>query len=99
MVAQNQEIIIPKVSHQPWLLVFVQGEALEVVISQASMGNIRKLGEREKPLFLRGNCHTIERVRMEHTHRILTSCVNAAVDDESRRVDLVLGVHDLVDVD
>ena len=87
---------MPQVRLQPYLLLFIQRHAFVVVIGQAAQHEQRLLGDRQNAVLLAGHAHSRRGVGVQYTTGIMAHLMHRAMDGETRRVDFIGRVHDLV---
>ena len=98
VVAQHQVIGRAQVGLQAGFFVIAQGDTFVVVVGQRAQHKGGLLAERQHAALLRADGHARAGVGVQHAARVFTPLVNAAVNDETRRVDGVGRVAELVAV-
>src|SRR3546814_6735275 len=83
MVAQDHDVIVAEIGHQPLTLLELLGDALVVVVADAAIELQGKLVERQQPFPKAGNRNARAGVGMQHALSALPSGMNGPVDDET----------------
>ena len=86
VVAQNQVIGFAQIGLQTRLLGSVEGDAFVVVVGQRRQNEGGLLAERQQTALLCADGDAGARVRVQHTTRIFTHLMHAAVNRETSRV-------------
>jgi hypothetical protein len=96
MVAQHEACGAAEVCLQTRLFIFTHGDAFIVVIGERRQHECRLLADRQDAALLRAHRDAGARVGVQHAADILASRMNAAVNDETSRIDRVRAVAELV---
>ena len=89
VIAQHQQRLVAQIVDDTFPLVQLQRDALIVVIGQIVVHDHRELRIAPQPAVLHRHGHTVGRVHMDHTARIMARRVNGRMDGETRRIDVV----------
>ena len=87
MVAQHQQVLVPQIVHDPRPFIQVQRDPFVIVIGQIVVHDHRKLRIAPQPVVLHRHRHTIRRMHMNHTARIVARRMNRRMNGEAGGVD------------
>ncbi|MCY1438494.1 hypothetical protein D9M71_546960 [compost metagenome] len=87
VVAQDQDVAVAQVGHQPLLLVQVQGDAFVVVVHHPAVVGQGVLGDWQQAIALGRHCGTVAGVGMQHGLEVGAGAVDGAVNHITGLVD------------